>query len=186
MHWSCWSGYRWHQQMNALSLSLLPCNVPIAAGIELIEEAHLWVVSILVVTIEELECSLFVFPMRWVTVIDWHLQTESVLPWCKKHSVISEVFTVRHTMNIQIDSQKTDMAQVLHICVGSLKDCGSFCRFSDGSAGKTWLKLHSSLIKLTASQDESASSDLYFHLIDTSVDSDCIHRLVLTHLLVGM
>ena len=25
-------------------------------------------------------------------------------------------------MNIQIDRQKTDMGQVLHICVGSLKD----------------------------------------------------------------
>jgi len=54
--------------MNGLSPSLLPCGVPIiATAIKLIEEARLWVVSVLVVAITaklEIEHSWYVSPTR--------------------------------------------------------------------------------------------------------------------------
>jgi len=91
-HCLCWSGYRWHQQMNAILMSLLWCRLQIAAAIELIKEVcqHSWLV----------------YPTRWVTVVDWHFLTESFLPWCKKTFSYSQtfIFMVR-CMNIRTDKQ---------------------------------------------------------------------------------
>jgi len=97
-HCSCWSGYRWHQQMNAILMSLLWCRLQIATAIELIEEVcqHSWLVS----------------PTHWVTVVDWHFLTESFLPWCKK--TFSCVFMVRR-MNIWTDNRHSSH---------SLRECG--------------------------------------------------------------
>jgi len=70
-----------------------------------------WVVSILVVAIEEVEHSWSCF--QPAECIDWHLWMESFLLWCK-NLVIHMYFTVRH-MNIQRGRQ-TDMTHFTHQC----------------------------------------------------------------------